>query len=94
MIDNSGTFKLLSIPYAARPHAINSSGEIAGELWTSQYTCIGDLRGFVYDGKNLMSLPPLPKHNESLARAMNERGDIVGQSLGGSSSHAVIWEKK
>jgi probable HAF family extracellular repeat protein len=94
VMDKGRTFKLLPIPYAARPRAINNHGEVAGELWMSQYACFGDLRGFVYDGESLVILPPLPGHTESIARAMNERGDVVGQSLGAGTSHAVIWEKK
>ncbi len=87
LIDKGTTFKLLPIPEPTRPHAINNSGSIAGERWISCYD--RTYRAFVYDGQDMVLLPLLPGHTQSVAWAMNDRGDVVGTSDG----RAVIWEK-
>jgi uncharacterized membrane protein len=44
----------------------------------------------------LTALPPLAGYDDSIAFAINARGQVVGQSLlnDGDSSMAVVWDRK
>jgi probable HAF family extracellular repeat protein len=84
----------LPVPYAARPRAINNHGQIAGELWVSTFSCMGDRRAFVLDGGKLTILPPLTGGTESIAYGLNDRGDVAGQSHAPDGWHAVVWNRR
>lgn len=75
-------------------HDVNQDGLIVGGSMTNSW---GPWHAFVYDD----SLQPplidlgalLPHGEESVATAINERGDIVGFSCGPGSTHAVMWTR-
>ena len=68
---------------------INSHGVVAGERWSS---CNGSARGFVWSlTAGLRLLAPLVGGSASEALALNDAGQVVGVSRGGSGARAVVW---
>ena len=50
--------------------------------------------GFRWTATNgMVALSPLPYDLVSAAADVNNSGDVVGSSLGGTGRHAVVWEK-
>lgn len=69
---------------------INNFGQVVG--WKTQPD--GTLHGFLYNGTSTVDLPPLPGHLNSLARAVNDNGVVVGSSWNQTidqPGHAVRW---
>jgi probable HAF family extracellular repeat protein len=69
---------------------INANGDVVG--WS---TGPNGTRGFVYSNLlKMVALPGLPNRPRSLARDINDAGDIVGSANAGGTDvgHAVIWK--
>jgi probable HAF family extracellular repeat protein len=69
--------------------AINANGDVVGGS-----TGPNGPRAFVYtDAAGMVALPVLPNRPRSMARDINEAGDIVGTAdMGGTDlGHAVLW---
>jgi probable HAF family extracellular repeat protein len=69
--------------------AINAHGDVVGVS-----TGPSGPRAFVYtDAAGLIALPALPSRPRSVARDINEAGDIVGTANAGGTDlgHAVLW---
>jgi probable HAF family extracellular repeat protein len=71
------------------PTAINDRGVVVGFAEVPD----GNLHAFVWTSRGGMrDLGTLPGDTTSYAYALNEQGQIVGQSIGQNGSRAVIWE--
>ena len=87
-------YRLVRIPGLGgsdtRARAINDRGLVVGSA-----TLVGERegRGFVFDGSSTTPLPGLTPLASSVANALNERGDIVGQSLDlvSLTTAPVLW---
>jgi probable HAF family extracellular repeat protein len=73
------------------PTAINNQGQVVGFAETAE----GAFHGFFWTkSAGIQDLKPLPGDALSFAYAINDRGQIVGQSIGPNGSRAVIWENE
>ncbi len=87
-----GEIRALPLLDPSRPfgdaQAINALGQVVGSGATE-----GGRRGFFWDGKRLTVLRPLPGDFFSWAFDLNDRGQVVGVSLGCCApSRLVLWE--
>ncbi len=72
------------------PTAINNQGQIVGFAETADST----FHGFLWtESAGMQDLKPLPGDSLSFAYAINDRGQIVGQSIGPNGSRAVMWRE-
>jgi probable HAF family extracellular repeat protein len=70
------------------PTAINNQGQIVGFAETTDST----FHGFLWtESAGIQDLKPLSGDSLSFAYAINDRGQIVGQSIGPNGSRAVMW---
>lgn len=75
----------------SRGNAINARGEVAG---TSE-TATGAMHAFLFDGKTMIDLGTLGKNRFSDARAINDSGQVAGDSFSGgfdTNSHAFLYD--
>ncbi len=72
--------------------AINGRGQVVG----AAYTASGEKHAALFSGSKVTDLGVLPGDTESTAFAINDAGQIVGESFhwesGNIISHAVLWE--
>jgi|GEM_PF-4515573 len=73
--------------------AINNAGDVTG--WSSiRVGTRSLLRGFLWRNGVMEALPPLPNDQFSQAFGMNDRGQVVGVSMGcnpNCTQHPVVW---
>lgn len=75
---------------ASYAYAINERGEVVGHARTAS----GEGRAFFWSPKSgMLELAPLPGHASAVARGINEKGQVVGISIGGADwERAVVWQ--
>ena len=94
IIDNQGQRQWTKNNASFIPYAVNDAGEIVG---------LNGCRGFFYANGKLIALGTLskvPEGNRSLARGINQQGQVVGWSTapgktnsGALSTHAFLWQR-
>ncbi len=67
---------------------VNERGDVVGY---GQVAGGGGDHAFVWRGGRLIDLSPLPGFSSSYAFAVNDRGDVVGTSVGDRGINAVLW---
>src|SRR5687768_13028697 len=73
----------------SRAYQVNSAGVIVGEASNE----FGFIRPVVWENGAIRALPPLDQMNAGfgVARAINERGDVVGSDSRSFVTYAVLW---
>ena len=73
------------------PAAINDDGVVVGFAEVPN----GNIHAFIWTRhQGMRDLGTLPGDSTSYAYAVNEQGQIVGQSIGPDGSRAVVWENR
>ena len=67
---------------------VNERGDVVGY---GQVVGGGGDHAFLWRGGRLIELSPLPGYSSSYAFAVNDRGDVVGTSVGDGGIRAVSW---
>ncbi len=80
---SGGTVQLLGLGSNTAGYAINNAGEIAGEL-------VYAYRGMTYVNGVITPIGVLPGDGESIARGINQAGDVLVYSAG-SAGHPAIY---
>jgi len=70
------------------PTAVNNVGQVAGFALDPH----GNFHAFLWTQAGMQDLQTLPGDVFSFAYAINDRGQVVGQSIGASGSRAFIWQ--
>ena len=74
---------------------INNAGVIVGSAATGGYPEFGEALAWIPDGNggyDVEFLGQLPGHTQSVAYAINNHGDIVGESIRqGSQGGPTVW---